>query len=455
MSNQNNINNEITVISAFYKLDLDKKSKESYKSKRTVQTYLDFFSFNAGLKNKFVIYTDNDDVINEIYALRRAHGLESQTLAIKKSLESFSPKDYERIKKCFKDYDQKRSIHPPHTSPKYNYLMYCKSFFVLDAIKNPLSKNFISENLLWLDFGYNLGGSYFLNSKEFNFKLTPQIQITYDIELAKTHNIDIKKINILDNTKLNMFTLGNTDKRTLAHILIQGTSSFITGGCMYGNINAWFHFNKYIKQALKTFESFNIMDDDQQLYTWCVRNYPQYFNLLAVDGWFSALFYFIPKHKRQNIKVRSTSIFGGKENKATSIPEIPQKPVGAGLRIKNQLSYKLGLAMIENSRNFKGYLRMPFVLSYIKDKHKEEKEKYEQAIKQNSDLKLPKLEDYKDYEEALKLKEHLSYKLGQTLIKASNNNAWGGGGCLNSFYLKYIRLKKNLRKTNQNLIFKI
>ncbi|MFB1639313.1 sugar transferase, partial [Campylobacter sp. MRC_CM3] len=35
-------------------------------------------------------------------------------------------------------------------------------------------------------------------------------------------------------------------------------------------------------------------------------------------------------------------------------------------RIQNQLSYKLGQAMIENSKSILGYIRMPYVLSYIK-----------------------------------------------------------------------------------------
>ncbi|HFU2596668.1 TPA: hypothetical protein ACH5K9_000629 [Campylobacter jejuni] len=42
----------------------------------------------------------------------------------------------------------------------------------------------------------------------------------------------------------------------------------------------------------------------------------------------------------------------------------------AKTRIQNQLSYKLGQAMIANSKSILGYIRMPFVLSYIKDKHK-------------------------------------------------------------------------------------
>ncbi|WP_246023747.1 hypothetical protein [Campylobacter taeniopygiae] len=98
----------------------------------------------------------------------------------------------------------------------------------------------------------------------------------------------------------------------------------------------------------------------------------------------------------------------------------------AKARIQNQLSYKLGQAMIENSKSILGYIRMPYVLSYIKDKHKQEQKIYEEKIKKDPSLKLPPLESYPDYEEALKFKEHLSYKLGEALIRANNN--WYGGG---------------------------
>ena len=47
-------------------------------------------------------------------------------------------------------------------------------------------------------------------------------------------------------------------------------------------------------------------------------------------------------------------------------------------RIRNHLSYKLGQAMILNSKSILGYMRMPFVLSYIKDKHKQEQKIYQE-----------------------------------------------------------------------------
>ncbi|HEE9101847.1 TPA: sugar transferase, partial [Campylobacter jejuni] len=94
--------------------------------------------------------------------------------------------------------------------------------------------------------------------------------------------------------------------------------------------------------------------------------------------------------------------------------------------IQNQLSYKLGQAMIVNSKSILGYIRMPFVLSYIYDKHKQEQKIYQEKIKKDSSLILPQLESYPDYKEALKEKECFTYKLGQALIQA--NKTWYGGG---------------------------
>ncbi|ENT8754023.1 alpha-2,3-sialyltransferase, partial [Campylobacter coli] len=95
-------------------------------------------------------------------------------------------------------------------------------------------------------------------------------------------------------------------------------------------------------------------------------------------------------------------------------------------RIKNQLSYKLGQAMIINSRTFLGCLIMPIVLLSIVVSHKQEQKIYKQKIKKDSSLILPHLEQYPDYKESIELKNHLSYKLGQALIKASKT--WYKGG---------------------------
>ncbi|WP_243705897.1 hypothetical protein [Campylobacter volucris] len=111
-------------------------------------------------------------------------------------------------------------------------------------------------------------------------------------------------------------------------------------------------------------------------------------------------------------------------------------------RIQNQLSYKLGQAMMINSKSLLGYIKMPFVLSYIKDKHKQEQKIYQEKVKKDPSLKLPPLEDYPDYKEALKEKECLTYKLGQALIQA--NKTWYGGGYIKLLF-EIMKLKKEFK----------
>ncbi|HHO0733819.1 TPA: hypothetical protein ACRS94_001584, partial [Campylobacter jejuni] len=62
--------------------------------------------------------------------------------------------------------------------------------------------------------------------------------------------------------------------------------------------------------------------------------------------------------------------------------------------------------------------------------------------KQNPSLKLPPLESYTDYKEALKEKECFTYKLGEALIQANKN--WYGGGYLKLFF-EIKKLKKEFK----------
>ncbi|WP_455940783.1 coiled-coil domain-containing protein [Helicobacter pullorum] len=112
-------------------------------------------------------------------------------------------------------------------------------------------------------------------------------------------------------------------------------------------------------------------------------------------------------------------------------------------RIHNHLSYKLGKAMIENSKSILGYIRMPYVLSYIKEQHHKEQKQYQEQIKKNPNLKLPKLESYKDYKEALKEKECFTYKLGEALMKA--DKTWYKGGYV-KLWFEAKRLEREYRE---------
>lgn len=129
--------NELTIITALYELNLNKTTQNSYKAKRTVSDYLEFFSFFIGLQNMIVIYTDSE-IKDKILKMRKARNLGDKTLIIKKPLNDFAPKERKIIENTFAHYNQAIGrfdpTHPPHTSDEYNYLMFLKSFFVVDYI---------------------------------------------------------------------------------------------------------------------------------------------------------------------------------------------------------------------------------------------------------------------------------------------------------------------------------
>lgn len=95
-----------------------------------------------------------------------------------------------------------------------------------------------------------------------------------------------------------------------------------------------------------------------------------------------------------------------------------KKYYGAADRIKQQLSYRLGATMIANSHNIKGWLKMPLALrSEVKDFRENQK------IREAS--KLPPITKYCDFHEAERIKQHLSYRLGNTLIlKSKSVSGW-------------------------------
>ncbi|OEW33829.1 hypothetical protein AJ878_00050, partial [Campylobacter jejuni] len=80
--------------------------------------------------------------------------------------------------------------------------------------------------------------------------------------------------------------------------------------------------------------------------------------------------------------------------------------IGAVFKIKSHLSYKVGSVLVKSKR-FTDFIKLPIILISIIIAHKSQK---------NNHNFLP-IEEYADYEEALKVKQHLSYLLGNALIK--------------------------------------
>ncbi|MCW1327289.1 sulfotransferase family protein [Campylobacter jejuni] len=129
-------------------------------------------------------------------------------------------------------------------------------------------------------------------------------------------------------------------------------------------------------------------------------------------------------------------------NEINSLLSFQTKHGTAKARIQNQLSYKLGQTLIINSKSIFGILCMPIYIISTIINHNQEQKIYKAKIKKDPSLKLPPLENYPDYKEALKEKECLTYKLGQALIKA--NKTWYKGG--------YIKLWFEIRKLKKGFV---
>ncbi|WP_194145360.1 hypothetical protein [Helicobacter sp. MIT 05-5294] len=87
---------------------------------------------------------------------------------------------------------------------------------------------------------------------------------------------------------------------------------------------------------------------------------------------------------------------------------------------------------------------MPYVLSYIKESHREEQRKYQEKVAKNPSLKLPKLESYPDYKEAIKEKQCLTYRLGEALMQADKD--WFKGGYLRFYFKEVPQIKRGLKE---------
>ncbi|WP_239056365.1 hypothetical protein [Helicobacter apodemus] len=195
--------------------------------------------------------------------------------------------------------------------------------------------------------------------------------------------------------------------------------------------NEWQEAEFYLQNILNTRKEEFL--ETLFFYTYIGYVYQNIFNsFLSINASYPSLFTI--KQKIQSLKLLNLS------NDSFSIN---LRPLGAPYRFKSHLSYKLGQALILNSKSLLGYIRMPYVLSYIKDKHKQEQKEYQEKIKKNPSLKLPTLESYRDYKDALKIKNTLSYKLGEALIKADSS---GGGGRIFAPLFAYITFFKEVRK---------
>ncbi|EAI4303766.1 glycosyltransferase family 8 protein [Campylobacter jejuni] len=130
-------------------------------------------------------------------------------------------------------------------------------------------------------------------------------------------------------------------------------------------------------------------------------------------------------------------------NKATHALNVIQVDYTAVSRVKNQLSYKIGQVALISSKNILDFICIPVYIFSIIISHRQDKKIYHNALQKNPKLKFLPLEQYPDYDEAIKLKQHFSYKLGSIIIHSLKY--WYLGGIL-VLPFRIFKLYKNHKK---------
>lgn len=90
--------------------------------------------------------------------------------------------------------------------------------------------------------------------------------------------------------------------------------------------------------------------------------------------------------------------------------QLPAPMYGAAARVKQELGYRLGSVMIKRSRSLAGWLGMPWALAAERQAWRQQSANHPQKV-------LPAIDTYRDAHEAERVKCHLSYRLGQVLIR--------------------------------------
>lgn len=98
-------------------------------------------------------------------------------------------------------------------------------------------------------------------------------------------------------------------------------------------------------------------------------------------------------------------------NKLNKINSTKKEPslYGAADRIKQDLPYRLGAIMVNQSKTLRGVINLPF--SLLSEYHNFK----------NNQKNLPQINRYLDANEAEKVKKHLSYRLGKVLVDSINS----------------------------------
>lgn len=247
---------EITLVTDFF--DIGRGQDKNKDLRRTAQRYFDEFKRWARIQNTLVVYTDSGSA-EIIKGIRAEYGLEEKTIIIQidnlfELVSGLLPK----LEKISHNKDFLNFRYLPEASsnnPKYDYLWMMKYYFMNDAYERGL----LSENVVWMDFGFDHGGITYSDAEDYNFLW--KYDFKNKIHISCLHDPD---------SVIGMQSLQFQDDCVM--------------GCMYGLsrelVPIFWHL---VEDAMNALLMLDCMDDDQQLVLMAYKARPEIFEVHVTD----------------------------------------------------------------------------------------------------------------------------------------------------------------------------
>lgn len=273
---------DITIVTAFF--DIGRGEYNDFK--RSSEVYINWFARWARIKNKLVVYLQDDFIIERVKEIREGYGLLDNTIIVKVDdvykIEENILSRWEKIENSqdFIDYrDYKRN---PENKAKYNYINLLKSYFINETAKKYPQDSYIA----WMDFGFEHGGDRFEDENDYSFLWE------YDF-----------------GDKINLFYLNKIVNEPVFKIVKKLGPDCISGGVLVTPVALAEKFWNLNLESAQILAEIGFMDDDQLIYLMSYRRCPDLFELHKCD-WFMPIHDFGGNHiKLKTIVEKKDTLF--------------------------------------------------------------------------------------------------------------------------------------------------
>lgn len=252
---------DITIVSAFF--DIGRGEYSDFQ--RSSEKYINWFKRWARIKNKLVVYLQDEIIIDKVKKIREEYGLLDQTIVVKvddvNKIEPNILRKWEAVETNQEFIDYRDLKKNPENKAKYNYINLIKSYFMKDVAEKYASNGYV----VWIDFGFEHGGEVYEDENDYGFLWK------YDFG----DKINLFYINEITNTPIFKMV------KTLGPDCILG-SLLVTPASLAES------FWKANLESANILADVGLMDDDQLIYLMSYRRYPELFKVNKSD-WFMAI----------------------------------------------------------------------------------------------------------------------------------------------------------------------